>query len=406
MLAAKDNMAFVWWIIASAGTFVTLVGTFFAWLRSRRRAHVALDEPDLCITVMKPMAGLDPRLEENLESFARLEAPAAFEVLLCLGSESDAAYPVAQRFVEKYPRRFRLTVGSVGTLGNAKIAQLVHAWPKAKNPFIWVSESNVETSQEFMEALAKTWKLANAEGRKKTLVHAPLVGVYGEGLGAAFERMHLSSLQNPNHELGLIRKMHAVVGKTEFFHRDDMVALGGLERFGNFLGEDYMMGMAFAAEGQVRCTSVPTRNVLGPLSVRTWFDRHARWAVMRKTLVGSTFYFLEPQVHLAWPTALFLAGLIPAGVWGALVAARMFVDGFNHAIQARELPRVSDVLLVPLKELVLFAAWVLAVSTFHVKWRADRAIQLGPNSVVLSKSANPSKLRRHAASLRRVLGRA
>jgi len=48
---------------------------------------------------------------------------------------------------------------------------------------------------------------------------------------------------------------------------------------------------------------------------------------------------------------------------------------------------------------------VSAVFTFHVKWRADRAIQLGPDSLVLSKSANPSKLGRHAESLRRVLGR-
>ncbi len=398
-------MTYVWWAVASAGTVVTLVGTFFAWLRARRRAAIALTDADLLITVMKPMSGLDPRLEENLESFARLQAPAAFEVLMCLASEGDAAYPVAKRFVEKYPQRFRLAVGALGTLGNAKMAQLAHAWPQVKNPFVWVSESNVETSQEFMEELARTWKLANAQGRVKTLVHAPLVGVYGSGLGARFERMHLSSLLNPNHELGLIRKMHAVVGKTEFFHREDMDAIGGLVRFGNYLGEDYMMGTAFAQEGVVRCTSVATRNVLGPLPVKSWFDRHARWAVMRKTLVGSTFYFLEPQVHLGWPTLLFAAGLIPWQLWASLVGARMFIDGFNYAVQAREWPRLLDVLVVPLKELVLFTAWVQAVTTFHVKWRADRAIQLGPNSLVLSKAANPSKLSRHAQSLRKVLGR-
>jgi hypothetical protein len=40
-----------------------------------------------------------------------------------------------------------------------------------------------------------------------------------------------------------------------------------------------------------------------------------------------------------------------------------------------------------------------------VKWRAEHAIQLGPDSLVLSKRANPSKLGRHAEALRRVLGR-
>lgn len=395
----------MWWILASAGATVTLIGTVFAWLRSLRRARGTLTPADLSITVMKPMSGKDPHLEENLESFARLQAPPDFEVLLCLASVKDPAFPLAREFVERYPHRFRLSIGAQPSLGNAKVAQLVSAWPQAKNPFIWVSESNVETSQEFMEQLALTWKRANAHGRVKTLVHAPLVGVGGEGLGAAFERMHLSSLQNPNHELALIRKMHAVVGKTEFFHRDDILALGGLQAFGDYLGEDYLMGLAFARAGVVRCTSVATRNVLGPLTVRAWFDRHCRWAVMRKTLVGSTFYFLEPQTLLGWPAVLFLLGLIPGQLMAALVLSRVFVDGVNFAIQTREAPRLSDLLLVPLKEALLFVAWLQAVLTFHVKWRAEHAIELGHNSLVVSKTANPSMVARHADSLRHLLGR-
>ena len=117
----------LWWLVASAGALVTLVGTGFAWLRTVRRVGGVLTDVDLSITVMKPMSGKDPHLEENLESFARLQAPAAFEVLLCLGSERDAAFPIAQSFVERYPQRFRLTCGSAPLLGNAKIAQLVSA---------------------------------------------------------------------------------------------------------------------------------------------------------------------------------------------------------------------------------------------------------------------------------------
>ena len=396
------SRAQLWWILASTGAVCTLLGTLFAVLRARRRPVCPLVDADLAVTVMKPLSGQDPHLEENLESFARLRAPACFEVLLCLGGTQDEAYPVARDFVARYPERFRLTCGTA-PLGNPKVAQLVSAWPQARNPFIWVSESNVETSQEFLEALAKTWKLANARGRVKTLVHAPLVGVQGEGLGAAFERMHLSSLQNPNHELALIPRMHAVVGKTEFFHRDDILALGGLQTFGNYLGEDFLMGAAFAKAGVVRCTSVATRHVLGRISLRQSFDRHMRWAVMRKTLVGPTFFFLEPQLHLAWPTVLFLCGVIPSWLLTTLLLVRVLVDGLNYAVQARELPRPGDLLLVPLKELVVFLAWVSAVVTLHVKWRADRAIELGPNSLVVSTNANPSMLRRQYASLRRAL---
>jgi len=395
----------VWWLVASAGAILTLFGTFRAWQRGRRVASDQLTDADLAITVMKPMSGCDPHLEENLESFARLVAPPDFEVLLCVGKESDAALPIARDFVRRYPQRFRLTIGSAPSFGNAKVAQLISAWPLAKNPLIWVSESNVETSQAFLEALARTWKHENEGGRVKTLVHAPLVGVGGEGVGAALERMHLSSLQNPHHELALLLGMHAVVGKTEFFHRDDLLALGGFQAFGNYLGEDYLMGAAFAKAGVVRCISVPTRNVLGALSVQQWFDRHARWAVMRKTMVGPAFYFLEPQIYLGWPVVLFLCGLIPGWVLGLLLAVHLFVDGVNYAMQAREAPRLTDLLLVPLKEALLFVAWTNAIFSVHVKWRADRAIELGQDSVVVSTEANPSVLGRQYALLLRALRR-
>lgn len=395
-------MATLWALLASTATVVTLVTTFFAWLRTRRQPRQALAPEDLSITVMKPMAGLDPSLERNLESFAALEAPERFEVLLCLPSDSDPGMAVARAFAARYPHRFRVTAGADPRFGNAKIAQLVHAWPEARNPFIWVSESNVETSQRFMEALARAWKDVNARERRPTLVHAPLVAVGGSGLGAALERMHLSSLQNPNQELSRVLGMHAVVGKTEFFHRDDMQAIGGLERFGNYLGEDFMMGAAFNEAGWVRCTGEATRNVLGPLRLKAWFDRHARWAVMRKTLVGFAFYGLEPQNMLVPQALLFAAGLIPASLFAFLFTARLFIDGVNYAIQAREWPRLTDVLLVPVKELGIFLAWAFALTTFHVKWRADRAIKLGPNSLVLSKSAPASKLVRHRQSLERL----
>jgi hypothetical protein len=126
---------------------------------------------------------------------------------------------------------------------------------------------------------------------------------------------------------------------------------------------------------------------------------------MRKTLVTGTFYLLEPQICLALPTVLCLLGLVPPGLLGVLLLARIFIDGFSWYVQARELPRLGDLLIVPLKEAMLFAAWVQAIFTFHVKWRADKAIRLGHNSLVISKSANPSKLGRSAEALRRVFGR-
>jgi hypothetical protein len=321
---------------------------------------------------------------------------------MCVGSERDGCDPIAKKFAEKYPERFKLVIGSHPTLGNAKMAQLSVGFPHAKNELIWVSESNVETSQKFMYSLVATWKEAQVNGRRPTLVHAPLVAVGGQGsLGGALERIHLASFQNCSHEFSLLGGVHAVIGKTEFFHKDDILALGGIEAFGNYLGEDYMMGRAFQNAGVVRCARVPTRNVIGQLRVKDWFGRHARWAVMRKSMEPGIFYSSELFIYTAIPLLMGLFGVISAKVALSVLALKMVIDVTMFWAHAEEPPTVGDVLIVPLKEILFLVTWIYAATTLHVKWR-DKAIRLGKHSTVLTKTAEPSKLRRHWNTVKRV----
>ncbi len=387
-----------------SSVFVYAVGSVLAVVRRYRSPRVNVDIAELNISVLKPMSGMDPGLRKNLQSFAALRAPSTFEVIMCVATESDACISLAREFVGRFPERFRLVIGSNPSLGNAKMAQLSVAYPSAKNPFLWISESNVETTQEAMTSLMVAWKEANVDQRRLTFVHTPLVGVYGSGLGAAIERMHLASFQNANHEIALMAGVHTVVGKTEFMHRDDLAAVGGIEAFGNFLGEDFMFGKVFAERGVVRCASEPTRNTLGALRVKAWFDRHARWAVMRRTMAPVAFHLLEPTIYPAIPVLFAMAGFIDWRLAAAILVFKIAVDGVCYATHSGSLPRPIDLIAVPLKELLLLVAWVNALTTFHVKWRADKSIQLGRNSVVVSRDAEPSRLKRRWNQVRRLLG--
>lgn len=374
----------VWLVVAAAGTVTYALGTLAAGLRQRRRRPVVRRE-DLRISVLKPIGGLDPGLEQNLASFAALEAHPDFEVLLSVASEQDPAVPLLRRFVERDPRRFALVVGADRLLRNQKMAQLTVALPRARNELLWISESNVETSQAALESLFATWRDLQRGGRRPTLVHAPLVAVGGTGLGARLERMYLASSQNAIHEVALLVGLHLVVGKAEFMHRDDLAALGGLATFGDYLGEDYLLGQAFAKKGVVRCAPEPSRNVLGALTVRAWLDRHVRWAVMRKTIVPAYFLILEPLMLSVTPVLFAALGLVPWPVAAALVAAKAAVDATNYALAARAPPPLLDVLAAPLKELLLAGAWLKALGTFEVTWRGGATMRLGRDSLVVEK---------------------
>src|SRR5262245_21832984 len=82
----------------SAALYLLMVGGFLA---AMRRAEVPPRPAKLPrVSILKPLAGVDDELEENLASFERLDYP-DYEVILGVASIEDAAYSAARRFVER-----------------------------------------------------------------------------------------------------------------------------------------------------------------------------------------------------------------------------------------------------------------------------------------------------------------
>src|SRR3954465_6520942 len=54
------------------------------------------------ISILKPLAGLDEGLEENLRSFFEQDYP-IFELLFAVRHEDDPAVPVVRRLISEYP---------------------------------------------------------------------------------------------------------------------------------------------------------------------------------------------------------------------------------------------------------------------------------------------------------------
>src|ERR1044071_2128108 len=109
--------------IATALGFVLLALQLWGLRRHLRAAHPpAAFEP--AVSILKPLCGLDDELEENLESFPRLDYP-GYEVLLGVRNRKDAAYPLARAMAARHPRRMRVVIqrGEPGL--NPKVNQLI-----------------------------------------------------------------------------------------------------------------------------------------------------------------------------------------------------------------------------------------------------------------------------------------
>ena len=368
--------ASVWQLLAAGQLLISMAvylpSLVAALVRRFGSTRAEVTREDLAITALKPLRGLDPSLEANLESFARLSAADGFEILLVLDDAHDEALPVARRLADRHPQRVKVLIGTTPGVMNPKVASLLYALPHAKNPLLWVTDSNTETSDEHFRAQVAEWKALQVNGRQPTLIHAPIAAVGGTGLGARFERLQLATYNSVNAETTLMAGIDAVVGKSLLFHRDDFAAVGGLESFGTAGGEDFLMGRAFHEAGVVRCSRRATRQVLGEhVTGLDFWRRQARWAKVRRGMSQVTFATLEPFTYFAVPMVWLALGLLPWEAVAGVLALKSIGDSLLLVAMVGE-GRLGDLLVMPLKEVVLLTAWASAFFTREVNWRGRR----------------------------------
>ncbi len=76
------------------------------------------------MTILKPLHGMEPRLEENLESFFRQDYP-DFTIVFGARSCEDQALGVVDRLQTKYPQvQTRIVVSGEPSWPNAKVYSL------------------------------------------------------------------------------------------------------------------------------------------------------------------------------------------------------------------------------------------------------------------------------------------
>jgi ceramide glucosyltransferase len=358
---------------ALSASLYTFVHSSFAWSLLRRRpAGPPTVRP--WVSVLKPVAGADDELRENLESFAALDYP-AFEILLGVASPDDPAVPIVQDFLRAHPTlaaRLVWTTPPRGAVQNPKVAQLIDLTRAARGSVLVVSDANVRVAPDYLAALVATL-LRPGVG----VVSSLIAGTGERTWGAALENAQLGAAIAP-----AVVAAHRVfgrpitVGKSMAMRRADLARVGGWESVAGVLAEDDVLGQRFHALGygvELCLAAVENRNVA--CSARRSLERHARWAKMRRGIVPSLF-FLEPLLSpflvallmaVAAPSALLLrvaALALGLQIVGALLA---------HTLLGARRPLLLAA-LEPARALAGFACYASAVVSRRVSWRGNEFV--------------------------------
>lgn len=322
------------------------------------------------VTVLKPVKGLDPGLEENLRSVFRQDYP-HFEVIVGAREAADPALEVARRVAAEFPHiNCRVVVDSREVGPNPKVANLANMLSYASHQVLLISDSNV-----FLHPQTLRNMVAFLQQPGVGLVSSPIRGTQATSFGGGCDALLLNTFV-----MGGTAAMHrvlsgvCVVGKSMMLRRTTLEAMGGFRFLAQFLAEDQVCGQEVAAQGLgVALATLPVHNVTGGASVKQVGSRYLRWAKIRRRMAPWGFLG-EP---LLFPLAVASAGLalepgaFSAAVWAGTFLAQVLLSGWALRVvgERQSWPHLAALVLVA--EHLAVVTWFLAWLSRTVSWRGN-----------------------------------
>ncbi|MBX9600089.1 MAG: bacteriohopanetetrol glucosamine biosynthesis glycosyltransferase HpnI [Bryobacteraceae bacterium] len=317
------------------------------------------------VSVLKPVRGVDPDLEQAFRSQLGQAYPGRYEVLFGVRDPRDPATEVIDRLCAEYPDRARKIVARTEA-PNAKVGVLADLAAAARHDFWVIADADIRVPEDYLLRVLSPLK-DESVGLVTCLYRAHAVSWAGhwEALGIATD-FAPSTLVAP-----FFGVEEFAFGSTMAVRAADVRKMGGLEVLGDYIADDYQLGSRIYRMGK-RCVLSETV-VDTSLNDTTWAGiwRHQlRWA--------RTIRVSRPGGYLGLPvTNASLWALVCAvsGYWWLailLLAVRMAMAFTVSVAVLRSADAVKMLLFVPLRDLWGFGIWLAGLAGDTVIWRGNR----------------------------------
>ena len=351
---------------------MVLVGAVRFARRKRREERAPMDflPP---VSVLKPLHGAEPDLEENLKRFFDLDYP-EYEVLFCARHADDAGLQMAQRVAAGYPEiRARFLTCGEPQFPNAKMWSLATLSEAAAYEMLVTSDADARVSRDYLRRCVQELVVPERE-----LSSCLYVGRTTGGLAAQLDAVGKSVEMS-----GGILVADMIEGGTRFalgvsmiLRRDAFKKAGGYEDLGQYYAEDFVLGQRLAEQGYgVRMANYVVRLMVIPQGLRGSFRDQLRW--MKSTRrsrpaghlgTGLTYAVPFGLLGLAWG---ILAGHPVAGfLWLLAMCVNRWVMAAVMLWALEDEQAGKPTLIYPLRDLFGFAVWVASYLGDMTQYRA------------------------------------
>ena len=350
------------------GALVYCVLTIVAAVRyhSVRPPELRVTAP---VSVLKPLAGVDDGLEENLRSFFEQDYP-AFEIWFAVRSATDPAIAVVEKLRSAYPQiPSQLIVTGEPPYANAKVYSLDRMLAAARHDLLVMADSDIRVSRVMLRTLA-----AEFQDPKLGLATCPYRAVPGRSFWNTLEAIGLNTEFIGGVLVArMLDGMKFALGPTIAARRSTLQGIGGFDAVRDFLAEDFVMGKLAAERGDgVILSSYVIEHRIGAQSLAANLRHRLRWN--RSTRRSRPAGYVGQLFTIPLPLALLLWVVQPA--WWPLAATALClraIAGWATAGLVLRDPLTARLFwLVPLQDVISLAMWIGGFFGNTILWRGRK----------------------------------
>jgi ceramide glucosyltransferase len=332
------------------------------------------------ISVLKPLAGIDDGLEENLRSFFEQHYP-AFEILFAVRNPQDPAIALVERLRAEYPAiSSRLIVTGEPPYPNAKVFSLDRMLKAARHDLLVMSDSDIRVGPGMLFVIASEF-----QDESVGLATCPYLAIPGHSFWSALEAIGLNT-----EFLGgilvarMLEGMKFAVGPTIAARRSTLSKIGAFDSVKEYLAEDFVMGKLAADAGEgVILSSYVIEHRIGAQRLLANLKHRLRWN--RSTRRSRPWGYVGQVFTNPLPLALLLWAVRPSW-WPVLLLTAVFRAAAGWAVAAYVL---RDPLtrgrwwLVPFQDCFSFLVWLGGFFGNTILWRGRKYYLLPDGRFVL-----------------------
>ena len=363
-IVAVGGCAYYVIVVAAARRFV-----------ARRGRRQPPNSVSISFSVLKPLAGCEPELEENLQSFFALDY-GNYEILFAARDRDDPALASAEALGRRHPAApSKVLVAGQAPCPNLKVHSLAVMTRSSSGDVLVISDSDIRADPSLLVDLATEFR-----DTRVGVVTCPYRAAAGRSPWSRLEALGMNTeFWSGVLAAQLLAPMDFAVGPTMAIRRSCLEAIGGWDAVRDFLAEDFQLGRRARLAGyDVRLGTHVVEHRIGSQGLTKNLGHRLRWRRSTRRSRRAGYWgeiFANP---LPWALLLPVAASGAAWSWwllGTCAVLRLLaaIAVGRHVLQdARFLRRCW---LLPIQDTLSLAVWVAGLFGKRVNWR-DRTYEL------------------------------